>query len=68
LVARAQQPPMPVIGYLSVGAPIGHLLGLFKQPTSREVVDRFNKPARSRDLLARSGGAAMSAFTPLSGE
>jgi putative tryptophan/tyrosine transport system substrate-binding protein len=31
LAARAQQPAMPVIGYLSVGAPIGHLLGVFKQ-------------------------------------
>ncbi len=30
LAARAQQPAMPVIGYLSVGAPIGHLLGVFK--------------------------------------
>ena len=29
--ARAQQSAMPVIGYLSVGAPIGHLLGVFKQ-------------------------------------
>jgi putative ABC transport system substrate-binding protein len=31
LAARAQRPGMPVIGYLSVGAPIGHLLGVFKQ-------------------------------------
>ena len=31
VAARAQQPVMPVIGYLSVGAPIGHLLEVFKQ-------------------------------------
>jgi putative ABC transport system substrate-binding protein len=31
LVARAQQPAMPVIGYLSVGAPPAHLLAVFKQ-------------------------------------
>ena len=31
LVAGAQQAPMPVIGYLSVGSPTGHLLGVFKQ-------------------------------------
>jgi putative ABC transport system substrate-binding protein len=31
LAARAQQPAMPVIGYLSVGAPTMHLLAVFKQ-------------------------------------
>jgi putative ABC transport system substrate-binding protein len=31
LAARAQQPTMPVIGYLSVGAPPAHLLAVFKQ-------------------------------------
>ena len=31
IAARAQQTALPVIGYLSVGAPIGHLLGVFKQ-------------------------------------
>ena len=31
LAARAQQAAMPVIGYLSVGAPIAHLLAVFKQ-------------------------------------
>jgi ABC-type uncharacterized transport system substrate-binding protein len=31
VVARAQQPAMPVIGYLSVGAPVAHLLAVFKQ-------------------------------------
>ena len=31
LAARAQQPAMPVIGYLSVGAPVAHLLAVFKQ-------------------------------------
>ena len=31
LAARAQQPAMPVVGYLSVGSPTGHLLGVFKQ-------------------------------------
>jgi hypothetical protein len=29
LAARAQQPEMPVIGYLSVGAPPAHLLAVF---------------------------------------
>ena len=28
---RAQQPAMPVIGYLSVGTPPAHLLAVFKQ-------------------------------------
>jgi putative ABC transport system substrate-binding protein len=31
LAARAQQPAMPLVGYVSVGSPIGHLLGVFKQ-------------------------------------
>ena len=31
LAASAQQSAMPVIGYVSVGSPIGHLLGVFKQ-------------------------------------
>ena len=31
LAARAQQPAMPVVGYLSVGAPPAHLLAVFKQ-------------------------------------
>jgi hypothetical protein len=31
LTARAQQPVMPVVGYLSVGAPPAHLLAVFKQ-------------------------------------
>jgi putative ABC transport system substrate-binding protein len=31
LAARAQQPTMPVVGYLSVGAPPAHLLAVFKQ-------------------------------------
>jgi putative ABC transport system substrate-binding protein len=31
VAARAQQPAKPVIGYLSVGAPIAHLLAVFKQ-------------------------------------
>ena len=31
LAARAQQPAMPVVGYLSVGAPVAHLLAVFKQ-------------------------------------
>src|SRR5262245_2094212 len=31
LAARGQQAPMPVIGYLSVGAPPQHLLAVFKQ-------------------------------------
>src|SRR5215472_4166772 len=31
LAARAQQPAMPVVGYLSVGAPPVHLLAVFKQ-------------------------------------
>jgi ABC-type uncharacterized transport system substrate-binding protein len=31
LAARAQQPAMPVVGYLSVGAPVAHLLVVFKQ-------------------------------------
>jgi putative ABC transport system substrate-binding protein len=31
LAARGQQPAMPLVGYVSVGSPIGHLLGVFKQ-------------------------------------
>ncbi len=31
LAARAQQPGMPVIGYLSVGAPVARQLAVFKQ-------------------------------------
>jgi putative ABC transport system substrate-binding protein len=31
LALHAQQPGMPIIGYLGVGAPIAHLLGIFKQ-------------------------------------
>ena len=31
LAVRAQQPAMPVVGYLSVGAPVAHLLVVFKQ-------------------------------------
>ena len=31
IVARAQQPAMPVVAYLSVGAPPAHLLAVFKQ-------------------------------------
>jgi hypothetical protein len=31
IAAHTQQSAMPVIGWLSVGAPIGHLLGVFKQ-------------------------------------
>jgi putative ABC transport system substrate-binding protein len=31
LAARARQPTMPVVGYLSVGAPPAHLLAVFKQ-------------------------------------
>jgi putative ABC transport system substrate-binding protein len=31
LAARAQQAAMPLVGYVSVGSPIGHLLGVFKQ-------------------------------------
>jgi putative ABC transport system substrate-binding protein len=31
LAARAQQSAMPVIAYLSVGAPVAHLLAVFKQ-------------------------------------
>jgi putative ABC transport system substrate-binding protein len=31
LVTRAQQPSMPIIGFLSVGPPVAHLLAVFKQ-------------------------------------
>jgi len=31
LAARAQQLPMPLVAYLSVGAPPAHLLAVFKQ-------------------------------------
>jgi putative ABC transport system substrate-binding protein len=31
LAARAQQSVVPVVGYLSVGAPPAHLLAVFKQ-------------------------------------
>jgi len=31
LAARAQQLPMPVVAYLSVGVPPAHLLAVFKQ-------------------------------------
>jgi putative ABC transport system substrate-binding protein len=31
LAARAQQPAMPVVAYLSVGAPLMHHLAVFKQ-------------------------------------
>jgi putative tryptophan/tyrosine transport system substrate-binding protein len=31
LAARAQQPAMPMVGYLSIGVPPAHLLAVFKQ-------------------------------------
>ena len=31
LVTHAQQPSMPIIGFLSVGPPVAHLLAVFKQ-------------------------------------
>ena len=31
LAARAQQPVLPVVGYLNVGAPVAHLLAVFRQ-------------------------------------
>jgi putative tryptophan/tyrosine transport system substrate-binding protein len=68
LAVRAQQPAMPVIGYLSVGAPIAHLLAVFKQSLAegsfvegRDVVietpsadGRYERlPALALDLVRR---------------
>jgi hypothetical protein len=66
LAARAQQAAMPVVGYLSVGAPVAHLLAVFKQSLAEAgfaVVDRdpFGRwPLRSPASASCRPGAAPS--------
>ena len=53
LAARAQQPEMPVIGYLSVGAPPAHLLAVFKQGLAEAgFVEGRNVPSRPLQPMA----------------
>src|SRR6476619_1894990 len=57
LAARAQQPAMPMIGYLSVGSPIGHLLGVFKQSVAEaDVIHAHNVFAHVPDPNRFAGG------------
>ena len=57
LAARTQQQAMPVIGYLSVGSPIGHLLGVFKQSLAEAgFVEGRNVAIETPSAVRLSGG------------
>jgi hypothetical protein len=79
VAARAQQSAMPVVGYLSVGSPIEHLLGVFKQSMAeagfvegRNVVieppsadGRYERlPTLAADLVRRQVTVIVAAFKP----
>jgi len=79
VAARAQQSAMPVVGYLSVGSPIEHLLGVFKQSMAeagfvegRNVVietpsadGRYERlPTLAADLVRRQVTVIVAPFKP----